>query len=88
VKYAQVPFALQLFCNPRNWGLPGAQTAISALASVPELDRNLRSEKSVRIRSESVKIRASQDPPDTAATRVAGHSLLASHKGLEPARQG
>jgi hypothetical protein len=84
VKYAQVPFALQLFCDPRNWGLPGAQTAFFALNS----NRNSSDEKSVRIRSESVKIRASQDPADTAATRVTGHSLLASHKGLVPIRQG
>ena len=84
MKYAQVPFALQLFCDPGNWGPPGAQTAIFALDS----NQNSSGEKCVRIRSESVKIRASQDPADTAATRVSRHSLLASHKGLELARQG
>ena len=84
MKYTQVPFALQLFCDPGNWGLPGAQTATLA----PDSNRNSSGERSVRIRSESVKIGASQDPADTAATRVSGHSLQASHKGLELVRQG
>ena len=84
MKYTQVPFALQLFCDPGNWGVPGAQTADFA----PDSNRNSSGEKAVRIRSESVKIGASQDPADTAATRVSGHSLLASHKGLVPVRQG
>jgi hypothetical protein len=37
VKYAQVPFALQLFVTREIGGLPGAQTAIFTPNSAPEL---------------------------------------------------
>jgi hypothetical protein len=37
VKYAQVPFALQLFVTREIGGLPGAQTAIFTPSSVPEI---------------------------------------------------